>query len=798
MKNRLQYIILILLLITFNTAQAEEKQYASIQGTVLVNGKPTEDATVFLSPRQRISYTDENGVFKFSNVKPGDYKITIKVTGAPAQEKEVKHGDTNTSLTFAFTVKGQNLAEVKVQSRKTINEKPVNVGKSGIKGFDLPQSITVIDNQIIEDQQVNKLSDVIRNVNGVALGTARGSTSEAFYSRGYSLGSNNILKNGSKVSSSVMPEASTLESVEVLKGSAALLYGNVSSGAVVNMVTKKPKFEFGGEVALRTGSYDMYKPIVDFYGPISKDLAFRVVSTYENAGSFRNNVSSDKVYVNPSLLYKLGAKTDVLVQADYLKYNNTPDFGIGTLNSKIPTTIDRKSSFNTPWAYNKVDQTTTSVTVNHELRNNWDLNFITGYQNYDRDYFSTERIQAVENGDWDRKLTRANSIENYFNGQLNLTGKLKTGKISHQILMGTDADSYTTKTNGYAAFATYDRVNILDPTKFTPRIDEPNAVLEKITKSPTYRYGIYAQDLISLTAKIKLLAGIRYSYQRITASKITDVNTGITTTNTAAKKSDDAFSPRVGLVYQPNKTTSLFGSYANSFEVNTGTDIYANNLKPSIINQFELGVKKDLFQNRFSANFTVYKIINNNTTQQAEFLADGSTTNTNSSIKEFLGETTSDGFEVDLSGKIVGQLSFLAGYSYTFMRFTNVAEKDNSPVLGEEFVRNVPHNANGSVFYTFNNYKVKGLKLGASVFYTGDRYAGWNNKQKQLEDDGTRIIPVAGFTTFDLSAGYTFRGVSILAKISNITNALNYTVHENYSVNPIAPRQFATTLSYKF
>lgn len=799
MKNTLPYLITLLAIIfSVGNAGAEEKLYAAIEGTVVVNGKLTEDATVYLSPKQRVVYTDENGAFKFNNVKPGTYKITVKVAGAPVQEKEVIHSGKTSSLDFSFKINAQNLAEVKIQGAKTVNEKPVNVGKSGIKGFDLPQSITIIDNQVIVDQQINKLSDIMQNVNGVALGTARGSTSESFYSRGYSLGKNNLLKNGSQVSSSVMPEASTLESVEVLKGSAALLYGNVSSGAVVNLVTKKPKFEFGGEVSLRTGSYDMYKPIVDFYGPLSKDLAFRIVGTYENAGSFRNQVSSDKVYVNPSLLYKLGSKTDVLVQADYLKYNNTPDFGIGTLDSKIPTTINRSSSFNTPWAYNNVNQTTASINIDHHLNKNWNLNVITGYQNYDRDYFSTERIQAKQNGDWDRKLTRANSYEDFFNGQVNLTGKLKTGKIAHQLLVGTDADSYITRSNKYDAFATYDKINILDPSKFTPRTDEPAADLLSVTKSPTYRYGVYAQDLISLTAKFKVLAGLRYSYQKISANKISDVKTGVTTTDATGNRSDDAFSPRLGLVFQPNKTTSFFGSYANSFEINTGTDVYFNNLRPSIINQFELGVKKDLFQNRFSANVTVYKIINNNTTQQAEFMADGVTVNNDRNVKEFLGETTSDGFELDLSGKIVGQLSFLAGYSYTFMRFTNVVSSANSPILGEEFVRNVPHTANGSLFYTFTNSKVKGLKLGASVFYTGNRYAGWNNKRDQLIKDGTRIVPLDGFTTFDFSAGYTYRGISILAKISNITDELNYTVHENYSVNPIAPRQFATTLSYKF
>jgi iron complex outermembrane receptor protein len=87
--------------------------------------------------------------------------------------------------------------------------------------------------------------------------------------------------------------------------------------------------------------------------------------------------------------------------------------------------------------------------------------------------------------------------------------------------------------------------------------------------------------------------------------------------------------------------------------------------------------------------------------------------------------------------------------------------------------------------------------LGASSYYIGERNAGWNNTVGQTQSE-TRLIPMSGFTTFDLSAGYTLKRISVLAKLSNITNELNYYVHENYSVNPIPPRQFLTTLSYKF
>jgi iron complex outermembrane receptor protein len=89
------------------------------------------------------------------------------------------------------------------------------------------------------------------------------------------------------------------------------------------------------------------------------------------------------------------------------------------------------------------------------------------------------------------------------------------------------------------------------------------------------------------------------------------------------------------------------------------------------------------------------------------------------------------------------------------------------------------------------------LKLGASVYYYGDRFGGWNNTVGQVQNY-SRLIPVEAFTTIDISAGYTYKKISIMTKVSNLTNTLNYYVHENYSINPIPPTQFAATVSYKF
>jgi iron complex outermembrane receptor protein len=739
----------------------------------------------------------EDGTYIIKNIGPGNYLVRVSYVGLVGEDKIVSlTGGQNIELNFRLRESSEKLAEVVVTSGRS-NQQILTAGKAGISPMDLPQSSSVINNQVITEQQASRLSDVMKNVNGVALGTSRGSTSENFFARGYSLGSNNYFKNGSRYNSGSIPEVSTLEQVEVLKGSAAMLYGNVSGGAIVNLVTKRPKFEYGGEISMRGGSFDSYKPTGDIYGPINKDLAFRLIGTFENNGSYRKSVKSEKYYVNPSLLYKAGKNTEVLLQGDYLRYDLTPDFGIGSLDGKIPTNIARSSFFNTPWAFNKANQTTASATIDHKFNANWKLNVIGSYQLFNRDYYSTERIQADAIGDWSRALTRSNTSEDYYSAQANLTGSVKTGKIKHTVLVGTDADSYVNTSHTFNLLAAYDKINILNPSKYNARQDMPLAKDSLRTQAPTYRLGYYAQDLISLSEKLKVMAGLRWSYQKALVSDIRNLIKGTTTKGTAAAKADQAFSPKFGIVYQPAKNTALFGSYSNNFTVNSGIDIFDQALSPSIIDQFEAGIKNDLLNGRLTANFTVYRIINNNLAQQAQFLKDGVTVNTNTNIRELTGQTTSDGFEIDVTGAILPGLNFMGGYSYNFMRYTKTSGLKGSYIVGERLVSNPAQTANASVFYTFNSSTLRGFKAGISGYYIGERNAGWNNTVGQTQA-GSRLIPMSGFSTYDITLGYAHKRISLLAKLSNVTDELNYYVHENYSVNPIPPRQFLTTVSYKF
>ena len=690
--------------------------------------------------------------------------------------------------------KGGILKEIIITPNQ--HKKPVSAIRSGLKPMDVPQSIQIIGSEIIEQQQAIRLSEVVKNINGVYVGSARGGAQESFFSRGYDMSANNMFKNGFRFSGGSIPEVSSLEKVEVLKGSAALLYGNVAPGGILNMVTKTPSFKKGGEIAMQMGSYSFYKPSIDIYGPLNDIIAYRFTGSYENSKSFRDNVSKERYYINPSFLFKVSNKTEIILQGDYLKDDWTPDFGSGIIGKEI-LALPRSTYLGANWSTGETKQATVSGLVNHNFNKDWTLNFNTSFQNFDRTSKGTERIQPAANGDWKRPLGQNKNQEQIIAEQLSIQGKFKTGQLKHQLFTGVDLENSFTEANTFTfSPSTYGSGNVFDFENFDQGGAIPNATNTRIVKTDTNRFGIYAQDLISLTEKFKVLAGIRWSWQEALVETTDLVKNTITE---GQKRKDQAFTPKLGLVYQPTKDMSLFASYSNSFTPNTGTTVDLKAIKPSIIDQYEVGIKKDFWRGILSTNVTVYQITNSNLAQTAEFKADGSS-NTDTSLKILSGETTSKGVEFDIVAKPIKGLNIIAGYSYNDMRYTKTSGLKGSFIEGDRLARTPAKTANLSFFYTLPSGALKGVSVGALGNYIGKRVGGWNNQIDASLPNGIydREIPLEGYTTIDASVGYSWKQFSILCRVSNITNVLNYTVHENYSVNPIAPRQVMTSLKYKF
>lgn len=740
----------------------------------------------------------------------------------------------------ADTVKIQTIEDVNLHKTGNPNKARPLSTKSNLTVMETPQPIAIVTHEIIEQQQAKQLSDVLQNVNGIYVTSSRGNSQDSFGGRGFILGNDNIFKNGSRVNSGVFPEVTGLERVEVLKGANAMLYGNTAAGGVINMITKKPKFNFGGSVGMNAGSWNSYKPVVDLYGPLSKNIAFRVNGAYEYAESFRDVVQSEKYYFNPSFLFNLSDRSQLIVEADYLRNNFTPDFGIGSITEKdqsyrLNNTVARNVFFGTNWQYQNVEQASTNVTFNHQFDEKWSLNATASYQNYTKDYFSTERVQWIYDTkdktvdpnrlSWKRPLNRTYNEQNYTSAQVNLNGEFNTGKINHKVLLGTDADygvadsysfynptnrlaygnSYLYGTNGNSNGLLY-----LDNPASWAGGGIPDA--EKLEKNRinTRRIGVYAQDFISLTKEFKVIAGLRWSYienmPTINTKFKTSTNGLINLNSTISKglvnnssSSDQAISPKFGFVYMPNDNFSAFATYTNSFVANVGKLRNGEALTPTNIDQYELGAKKNIWNNALAINLTVYQILYRNYYQAA--LDDkGNSVDPTGLTKDFAGKMRSRGVELDITGNPNENLSIIGGFSYN-----NSVYLDTPEIFGyvenQRLVRTPATTANASVFYKFTRF-VPGLKIGAGAYFIGSRLAGWNDTKTgsnslQQRNGISRIFELSDYTTVSLSAGYEWKKFMIQAKVGNLFDVVNYNVHENYSVNPITPRNYYFTLTYR-
>lgn len=620
--------------------------------------------------------------------------------------------------------------------------------------METPVSIQVVPRAVMNDQQAIRLEDVTKNVSGVLPGSSDGGYNDGFIVRGFDIG-NNTYRNGFRINAS-QSETVNLERLEVLKGAAAMLYGRIEPGGMLNLVTKKPLDIPYYALQQQFGSYDLYRTTLDATGPVPGNdaLLYRFNLAYQNNNSFRDFINAERIFIAPSLTWNATQSTQFNVNMEYKHENSSDDYGLPAVGNR-PAPIPISRNLGEPGTNQLADAWLVEFTGSHAFNDDW---MLKGGVNAN----STEYVwQDVSNrtgvlhpdaqGNPDRILERGvwfGPGNRYSQGvYLDLTGHFETLGAKHNVLVGGDYYSFDSDfsifTNDFSPVGC--PIDIYAPTygcvDFAKFRDLAKTAPDWNTRDEEQWGGIYFQDQITLWEKLHILGGGRYDWATVksgySATSLSDIQQLNTTRN-------ERFSPRVGVTYQPWQWLSLYGNYTESLGSANGRSPSGQPFAPQTATQYEGGIK--LAWEALTANLAFYHLTKDNMLG----------TDPNSGLSVPVGEARSQGIEFDISGKVTDQLSLIATYAFTDARLT----KGSDAGLAGSRVPGVPeHQASFWARYDITHQ----FTVGTGVFMAGQR-----------EGDTGGSFQLPGYARWDAMAAYKWEiGKSRLTAQVNVNNILD-------------------------
>jgi len=583
---------------------------------------------------------------------------------------------------------------------------------------DIPQSIQVVPRQVLEDRNVTRLNEALETVSGVTGSFDRSDiTAGGRVIRGFQQIGNfrNGFSQGNEFDA--LDPIGSIERVEVLKGPASVLFGAIEPGGIVNTVTRQPLSEPYYRLEFQAGNRNFYQPIIDFSGPLTTDkkVLYRLIAGYETQDGFKEFTGSDQFSVAPSITVNFSEQTSLNLYYEFSRASLNTGFAFSDVIRPDGSFITPRNLFT---SYRNTDNASFETqrigyTFNHHFSDNWQIrnNLAIELSRYERSGtvfggIRDERFLTFSDGFSQNSSTR---LDNYF-GQIDLLGRFNTGSISHQVLVGFDVNDFNVDDDRFL----FDVSGLPDLDIRNPNYDVPDPPFSNFLNFTvaSRSYGLYLQDQITFSDNLKLLIGGRYDWVSDEVQR-----TGFE----SSSLNDSAFSPRIGLVYQPSEAVSLYASYSRSFRPST-YDFAADglrNFQPTRGTQYEVGVKADFLDGRLSTTLAAYHLTRTNVITpdpDPVLAAQGFSIQT--------GEQRSQGIELDVAGEILPGWNVILAYAYTDAEVT----EDNAIPEGNR-LENVPENqASLWTTYEIQSGDLQGLGFGLGLFYVGERRADLANE----------------------------------------------------------------------
>jgi catecholate siderophore receptor len=641
--------------------------------------------------------------------------------------------------------------------------------------INVPQAVTVITRELIDDQGMRSIGDLTRYVPGAGIAQGEGNRDTPVL-RGNSTTADFFI-DGVRDDVQYYRDLYNVDRVEVLKGPNAMIFGRGGSGGVINRVIKQASSVPTGDLTLQAGSWDQYRATLDFGRPIQRSAAFRLTSLYENSGSYRNGVTLRRYGINPTFTWAPAPRTRLRFGAEYFHDERVADRGVPSFHGR-PVDVPAQTFFGDP-AQSTATVTVRSVfaTLEHHFANGTSLRNNARFSGHARFYQNV--FPGAVNSAGDRvaitAYNNATERDNFVN-QTDFVLPFDTGMMQHQMLMGVELARQSTDNRRLTGFFTS-----ISPvtTSVTVPLSSPRTNLPldfRANATDASNSGIartraaYIQDQITLLPRLMAIIGVRMEYFTM------DFLNRRTLTPIAS--SNRLYSPRAGLIYQPAEGLSLYTSYGTTYLPRAGEQLSSltlsnRSLDPENYRNYELGLKWNLRPD-LAATVAAYRLDRRNVAipdpldPTRSLLVDGQRT---------------EGLELGLSGRLGRRWSVAGGYAYQDGRIKTT--QSSTVVAGSRLAQLPRHTL--SLWNRCDLDPHWGLGLG--IIYRDNIFASTDN-----------TVTLPAFVRFD--AAVFWRQSDRLRAQINIENILNHgyyaSANSNNNITPGAPLTLRLSMTTAF
>jgi iron complex outermembrane receptor protein len=671
-------------------------------------------------------------------------------------------------------------AAIQLDSFKILGSHQAYLGE--FTKLETPQSELSIDAETIEYAGAVDLNQALDLSASVARQNNFGGLWNSFAVRGFVGDENlpsNYLVNGFNAGRGFggPRDLSGVESVEVLKGPRAALYGRGEPGGTIYLQTKRPTFKTEGELKVSAGSYDTYRTDFDWTSPLSENLAVRLVGFYEDAESFRDTIETEKKGLSPSITYLIGDDSQLTYELEYNKQEIPMDRGVIAINGRLGAIPENRFLGEPGYGSIETDVLGHQIEFQHDFNDDWSALVGFNYRDTSLEGWAVENsfsASPAANGDFARMSRYRDYEAKYRVFRAELSGSFEAAGLEHRVIVGVDADKFENDQLLLRDRDTDQTINIYNPVYGNTTISGLANITTQNNKVETQEsVGFYLQDQVSLTDKLDVRVGARFDdyEQELNNRKA----------NTVSKYSTTEVSPQFGVVYKLNEALSVYAAYGENFRPLSGaTD--DNNLDPNKSKSKELGVNFTLNDGALQGNLAIFDI------EQSNISVSGSGDNA-----QGIGGAESQGIELDLYGKLTSTLNLWFSYTYldaeTKKDFKDVNASGNLVPAGSNLL-NIPEQQLSLQLVKQTQLAGRGIDLIGGLVYVGERNGAFGNQSFNLPS----------YTTVRVAANYDISySLELRAEINNLFDKEYYTNSyvENW-VQPGTPRTANVSAVYRF